>query len=152
MSDDFLREKILSEIEQIEDHLAAFEELLASVQHRQPDRVETAALGTVLLGFHTGLGNIFSTVAKEVDGLPPAGAHWHRDLLDAMASRTAQREAIISGTTHKALTRYRSFRHMFVHGYSAALEWPRMRELVDDLAGTWARAKAEILALVSSLG
>ncbi len=50
------------------DHLfEEYEELLDKSLRAAPDKVEKAALATILHSFYNGLENIFSTIAREID-------------------------------------------------------------------------------------
>ena len=84
----------------------------------------------MLHSFYTGIENIFKRIAIELDGAPPTGEAWHRDLLNAMAQRTSNRPAVISELLRDQLRDYLEFRHVFRHAYSFQLKWRKMSSLV----------------------
>jgi hypothetical protein len=57
--------------------------LLSKCRETVPTDIELSALAAVLHSFYTGVENIFKRLAVEVDGQPPQGEAWHRDLLCA---------------------------------------------------------------------
>jgi len=79
------------EIEQLDQLLTVYADLLERVQQRTPDQVEVAAIASVLHSFYNGLENIFLSIAKGVDQQVPTGSQWHRDLLVQMSQQTMSR-------------------------------------------------------------
>ena len=152
MLDDITRDRIRSEIEQIDEQLVEFAALLDRSATREPNVVERAALGSVLHSFYTGLEGIFLAVAKRVDDHVPTGERWHMDLLDQVASSTQTRGAVISARTKQTLTQYLAFRHFFRHAYAHVFHWAEMRDLVEQLRSAWAEVRAEIEVFVGDDG
>lgn len=147
---DIVRDQIRSEIEQIEVLFAEFAPLLDKVRDEEPDAVEKAALSSVLHSFYTGLEGIFLAVAKRVDEKVPAGARWHMDLLDQVASSTETRSEVISAGIRRSLADYLAFRHFFRHAYAHVFEWDEMRHLVERLRPTWSEVREEIEAFIAA--
>jgi hypothetical protein len=141
--------KIKHEIGQIDDLLESFGPLLAITRTRDPDLVERSALATVLHSFYNGIENIFSIVAKQVDGRLPDGSKWHRDLLIQMSEQNNTRQAIIDSEQYNVLLQYLSFRHYFRHSYSYRLDWTQMRSLVIEIEVTWRGVKDSIQAQIA---
>ncbi|NLF97355.1 MAG: hypothetical protein GX569_11485 [Candidatus Riflebacteria bacterium] len=73
--------KIQLEIEQIDKLIETYSDLLKKCVQSEPDKIEIAALGSILHSFYNGLENIFSVIAKEVDETVPQGFSWHKELL-----------------------------------------------------------------------
>ncbi|MBI4790009.1 MAG: hypothetical protein HY782_23490 [Chloroflexi bacterium] len=150
-----LAEKVISqinfEIEQIDQLLASYAELLERVQKTEPNLVETTAVASVLHSFYNGLENVFLSIAKGFDGNVPRGSQWHRDLLTRMTeSRTNRMPALTVDTSHR-LADYLGFRHFYRHSYSFSLEWDEMEKLVTPLSEVWAQTKKEIEIFVRDL-
>ena len=95
---DKLPKQISVEIEQLKTLLRAYEALLGKCSREKPDVIERSALAAMLHSFYTGIENIFKRVAVEIDGEPPTGDFWHRQLLDRMACPRRDRPAVISKT------------------------------------------------------
>jgi GTP1/Obg family GTP-binding protein len=138
-------------IELIEELLEVYAPLFERVQHGTPDLIETTAFASVLHSFYTGIENIFSRVAKEIDQVIPTGADLHQALLDQSSRATATRSAVISEELRQILSSYLKFRHFYRHVYSSLLDWTQLEKLVTPLHEVWARTKAELLAFVATL-
>jgi len=139
------------EIAEIDRLLKTYEELLRRDQETTPTLVEVTAIGAVLHSFYNGLENIFTVIAKNLDGGMPTQAQWHRDLLNQMSQKTAQRNAVISVDLAERLTDDLSFRHFFRHSYSTVLEWDELKELVTNLLDVWQKTKSEVQNFLSNL-
>ena len=144
MLDKRTRAHIERELELIERLMQDYRELLAVPGEEEPALIERTALGSVLQSFYNGVENIFQTVAKRVDQDMPTGADWHRQLWAQMARTTAVRPALIARETADQLEPYLGFRHVARHAYSFALDWIRMRELVQDLAQVWTQFHSDV--------
>jgi hypothetical protein len=118
------------ELEQLAQLVAAHSALIERCRHEAPSAIESSALAAMLHSFYTGIENSFKRIAMEVDGDLPAGANWHRQLLDATPKPTPGRPAVISVDTHRKLVGYLSFRHLFRHAYTFHLRWEKMAALV----------------------
>jgi len=142
--------KILFEIAQIEQLLAAYADLLEAVQTQTPDIVQTTAVASLLHSFYNGIENVFKVIASEIDHLMPEGHAWHQQLIEQMSTQTGQRSAVISTKTAHILSGYMSFRHFYRHSYSFFLEWARLEELIRDLAEVWQTTKDELQIFVEA--
>jgi hypothetical protein len=82
--------------------------------------IDSAALN--LHGFYSGLERLFQYIAEEMDGGPPRGEAWHRELLRQMTVEIAGvRPAVISAETAHGLDEYRRFRHVVRNVYAEHL-------------------------------
>ncbi|MCP4659647.1 MAG: hypothetical protein GY856_29950 [bacterium] len=143
--------KIALEIEQIDRHLGAYDELLTKVLRERPNLVEMTALAAILQSFYTGIERIFTHIAEGIDGELPVGERWHRNLLDRMGIATLRREAVLSAALFEKFDEYLDFRHFYRHAYSYVLEWEKLEELVVPLLEVWDQTKRELRAFVEGL-
>ncbi|MBZ5542797.1 MAG: hypothetical protein LAO07_03850 [Acidobacteriia bacterium] len=141
---DKLRKQIGVELEQLDRLFEVHRPLLNKTREIPPNDIELSALAAFLHSFYTGIENIFKRVAVEVDGLPPQGESWHRELLASMAERAAARPPVISPDLGARLMEYLQFRHFFRHAYSFLLQWSKMRPLIAGCEDTLAKFRAEI--------
>ena len=98
----------------------------------------------MLHSLYTGMENIFKRVAVEIDGAPPRGESWHRDLPDSLTRPSTVRHAVISAPMRNALRSYLDFRHVFRHAYSFQLQWEKMSPLVLECEETLRRLESEL--------
>jgi hypothetical protein len=140
-----IRQDILDSIADIEELLSSYDVLFMCVNQRTPDKIELAALGSVLQSFYNGVEGVFLLIAKQVDGNVPIDPAWHQALQNQMTEANAKRVAVLSSETADRLSMYMKFRHFFRHAYSFQLSWPRMEQLVQDLMPVWSAVKEEIL-------
>ena len=144
--------RVTFEIEQIDQLLIAYADLLNLVHQRPPNIVEVAALASVLHSFYNGLENIFLSIAKGIDQQVPTGSQWHRDLLLQMTQETVNRGRVISTELARRLADYLGFRHFYRHSYSLFLEWEKLQELIVPLQDAWAQVKEELSRFLEELG
>jgi DNA polymerase III alpha subunit (gram-positive type) len=133
-----LHKKIKFELEEIGKELKEYEDLLKKVQKKDPDKIEKAALATILHSFYTGIEKIFKIISKTKLKYNPTGKSWHKDLLNKM-----QKE-IISEKLYNDLIEYLSFRHLYRNSYDFSLNWDEMQGLVKNIFDTWKLFKKEI--------
>jgi hypothetical protein len=136
--------KIKFEIQQIDRLLEAYSELLKKCCQNEPDNIEIAALGSVLHSFYNGLENIFSVIAKEVDGTMPQGFSWHKDLLIQISNETDSRNAVLSESNREKLVNYLGFRHFYRHSYSFFLDWNELKPLIGNLNSVWKEVRKSL--------
>jgi len=141
-----LAQRIRDEVEDLERTIRRAERAWQAAVYAQPDQdiyIDSVALN--LHGFYSGLERLFEFVANQLDGGPPKGESWHRDLLRQMAMElTGVRSAVISTETANGLDEYRRFRHVVRNVYAEHFEPERMGKLVDSLSGLWNRLHAEL--------
>ena len=140
MSSD-LKQDILDSIDDINDLLRSYEILFSTIEQKEPDIIELAALGTVLHSFYNGVEGIFILIAKQIDKTTPSNAAWHQALLIQMTEKTSARSCVISLDIATLLAPYMKFRHFFRHAYSFMLDWVRLKPLVNELISTWDTVK-----------
>jgi hypothetical protein len=138
------RVKIQFEVEQIDKLIETYSELLEKCRQNEPDKVEIAALGSVLHSFYNGIENIFFVIAKELDTTLPQGFSWHKDLLIQISSKTSSRNAVISEVTKEKLVNYLGFRHFYRHSYSFFLDWNDLKPLVVNLDPVWKEVRESL--------
>ncbi len=147
-----IRTQLGLEIESIDRLLfESYTELFAQVQSKDPNLIEMTTLACVLHSFYNGVENICLSIAQVLDKEVPAGADWHRKLLDQMTAETANRKPLISAEMVSQLDGYLSFRHFFRHAYCDRLKWDKMKEPVLLVVDAWNQFKAKVGAKHSSL-
>lgn len=139
-----LGKQISVEREQLNRLIEVHRPLLIKCATQSPNDIELSALAALLHSFYTGIENIFKRIAVEIDGAPPRGEAWHRQLLDAMLLRNDLRGAVISPSLRDSLGEYLAFRHVFRQAYSFELRWEKMSALVTDCEATLRRLEAEL--------
>ena len=108
-----------------------------------PPYIDSAALN--LHGFYTGLERVFQQIAEIVDESLPAGAEWHRTLLEQMCIEfPGVRPAVLSSTTCQALDEFMRFRHVVRNVYAYNLNPDRVMQLVEDCARAFSQIKVEL--------
>jgi hypothetical protein len=141
---DRLRKQVAVECEQLNYLVEVHRPLLVKCATTAPNNIELSALAAMLHSFYTGIENIFKRVAVELDGAPPRGEYWHRELLDAMRHSSAVRPAVISAPLRDRLMEYLEFRHVFRQAYSFQLRWDKMSPLVLGCEETLRQLEAEL--------
>lgn len=112
---------------------SVLKELFIIVKPEKPDYStgELAAIATFVHNFYNGIENILKRVLiiknKEIN----KGETWHKDLLTSSIDAN-----IITAELGSILSKYLSFRHFFVHGYSFTLKWDALKPLVDNINNT----------------
>jgi hypothetical protein len=107
--------------------------------------IEIRAAGSLVHDFYTGLEKVFERIALKIDGDLPAGADWHVQLLQWMATPLEGiRPAVISDEEAERLEEYLRFRHLFRNIYGFELKWERIKPLAQGLEGLFRSLKAQI--------
>jgi hypothetical protein len=145
-----LREEIELELAQLHQLLAQFKPLLERVRNTPPDDVEIIALAGILHAFYTGVENICKRIAVHLDGGPPRGEFWHRELLNAMIHPGRSRPEVISTEMYRRLKDYLDFRHVFRQAYSFELQWDKMEPLVLNCEQVLLDLEAELQTFLKS--
>ncbi len=150
-----MTDKAVSEVEreirEIDELFRSFAELLATERDSKPSLIEMSALASTLHSFYNGLENIFSRIAKEIDGFVPAGEDSHRALLRQMTEPNPEREAVLTAAAATDAAEYLSFRHYYRHGYTQHLNWEKLEKLTSPLPTVWQQLKAEVRAFLADL-
>jgi hypothetical protein len=119
-----LDEKIAAELENIDRVLSA---LPPEDSLHQLSRLELGGTAAFIHSFYNGVENIVKQVLVAKGTVLPAGATWHRDLLEL-----AVKQGLVARDTHDAMTPFLAFRHYFVHAYSSELRAELLAALVHD--------------------
>ena len=120
------------------------------VQADQDIYVDSAALN--LHSFYSGLERLCEYIAHQLDGGPPKGEAWHRELLLQMTTDLPGiRPAVMSAETARGLDEFRRFRHVVRNVYAEHLDPERVGELVGKSPGLWERLKSELTAFAEFL-
>ena len=151
MLPDTLREKISFELDSLKRELAETQELFERLGKVQPDAIEIRAVATSLHAFYNGIENIFSAIARHVDGAVPDGERWHFSLLRTMCAPAEKRRQVISAEMRQSLEPYLAFRHFFRHSYGFILDWEQLKPLCVNRDNTFMQFEAEINKLLSSI-
>jgi hypothetical protein len=141
---DKLQKQAAVEIEQLNHLLETHRPLLSKCESIKPDSIEISALAAMLHAFYTGIENILRRVTLELDGEPPKGEFWHRQLLDNMAHPGPARPAVISAPLRDVLRDYLYFRHVFRQAYTFELRWEKMAGLVEGCENTLHQLELEL--------
>ena len=150
MSSD-LKQDILDSIDDINDLVETYKDLLNKVKHKKPDLVELAALGSVMQSFYNGIEGIFLLIAKQIDLQTPNDNAWHQTLLNQVLEKTSERSNVITIETASKLAPYMKFRHFFRHAYSFMLDWERLQPLVNELETVWDTTGDELVTFCDNL-
>ena len=119
-------------------------------QAEQDMFVDSAALN--LHSFYSGLERLFEYIAHQLDGGPPKGDAWHKELLRQMMTDVpGLRPAVINTPTAESLDEFRRFRHVVRNVYAEHLDPERVRQLVERLPGVWNSLHSELTALAGFL-
>lgn len=148
---DKLQKQVTVELEQLNFLLQTHHPLLSKCENKNPDPIELSALAAMLHAFYTGIENILRRVAVELDGEPPKGEFWHRQLLDSMARPTPVRPAVISPALRDSLRVYLYFRHVFRQAYTFELRWEKMTGLVQECERILRQCEIELNSFFESL-
>ena len=139
--DEQVKTKIVFEISQIDTLLSKADVLVKKCKIQAPDFIELNAVGSTLHSYYNGLENIFTLIGKQIDRATFSSQRWHKELLDSMFSATEKRKSVLEENLHEPLLDYMSFRHVFRHSYSYALEWERMNPLFFGMTENWQSVK-----------
>ncbi len=138
--------RIREELEALERVVSLAGEAVATwPEETDPPPLALHGAGGCLHDFYTGVEKVFTLVSPDLNGEAPAGDHWHRELLHAMALDVPPlRPAVISEDTERLLVAYLKFRHLYRNLYGFRLQWPRVRRLAEPLPALWEALRAEV--------
>ena len=146
-----ISQDILGSVDDLQNLLSSYNSLLEGTAVNEPNKIELAALGTILHSFYNGIEGVFLLVAKHIDQNVPTGHAWHQSLLNSMTETTKMRPPLILPETADSLAAYLKFRHYFRHAYAFMLNWKQMEPLVIGLLPIWGTVKNELIAFASSV-
>lgn len=147
--DNMIKNQIKFKIDEIDKLFSEYELVFQKVQSNIPDLFDMTVLGSVLHSFYNGLENIFTIIAKNIDGNVPIGNKSHQELLQQMTTETNYRSSLIDNALYLKLREYATFRHFYRHAYSFQLNWEKMQPLVSDVKDTWKNVKLSLEIFIS---
>ncbi len=148
-----LSERLESELLVLEQVVSRAEGAISRVAHQPQDEgYFVAAASLDLHGFYAGVERLLGLIANELDGGVPAGARWHRDLLEQMVLNIAEvRPAVLQSDTQTALIEYLEFRHVVRNVYTFNLQSERVTELVQSLRPAFTLFQRDLQAFIKFL-
>lgn len=115
------------------------------------DRLSVYGAAALLDAFYTGVEKALGRVARHFD-LMPAGAGWHRELLDsATVDVPGVRPPVLSVGSVRALDPFLAFRHRVRNLYPFELEGDRVRLLLADAPTAWEPVDSEFARFAETL-
>ncbi|MBI4653706.1 MAG: hypothetical protein HY752_01705 [Nitrospirae bacterium] len=138
MTKEELKERCNSEFESI-DRIVNELSFLVSHQKSEYTIVEVAAISAFVLNVYTGVENILKQMLL-FDGLDVSDSPtWHENVLKKSAEI-----GILPPDLLQALSRYLSFRTIFVYSYIFNIKWEELKVLVDAIRDVIGRFKTEV--------
>jgi hypothetical protein len=131
-----LRDKVEAELENID---LLINELPPHDQLPRLSILELAGVSTLIHNFYNGIENVLKQILKDRNISLPAGASWHKDLLNISVEKQ-----IVSPSTRNVLGEYLAFRHFFIHAYALDLYPDKMEPLVEQCKNVYLIFKDEI--------
>ena len=148
-----LAQRIREDLGDMERSVHRAERAWQAAERAQSDQdvyIDSAALN--LHSFYSGSERLFEYTAHQLDGGPPKGDAWHRELLRQMTLEVGGvRPAVISVQTAQRLDEFRRFRHVVRNGYAEYLEPGRIGDLAGKLPALWDRLRSELEAFAGFL-
>ncbi|MDR0681020.1 MAG: hypothetical protein LBG15_04095 [Dysgonamonadaceae bacterium] len=142
--DSAITQKILFEIEQIDELINETGLLFDLCKIREPDFVERCGIALILHSFYNGIENIVLIIVKNKDPVLPNGIKWHKELFAKAFEKTEKRSQIFREELRVPLNDYLQFRHFIRHSYSFQLKWAKMKNMLFDMNIVWNRIKEDI--------
>jgi hypothetical protein len=119
-------------------------------QSNQSFLVDSAALS--LHGFYAGMERLLEHITHQLDGGPPKGSSWHKELLRQISMDVpGVRPPVLSQHTITSLDEFRRFRHVVRNIYAEYLEPERVGKLITQLANVWPQIQTELKAFAAFL-
>ena len=148
-----LAQRIRDEIVELERSVNRVGRAWKAAKEAEADQdmfIDSAALN--LHSFYAGLERLMEFTAYQLEGSPPKGPSWHKELLRQMSTDVpGVRPPMITATTVEALDEFRRFRHVVRNIYAEHLEPDRIDKLVGQLAAVWGQLKVELEAFATFL-
>jgi hypothetical protein len=142
--DNAIIQKVLFEIEQIDQLIFDSTPLFELCKIREPDFVERCGIALILQSFYNGIENIMLLIIKNTDTVLPNGIKWHKDLFAKTFERTENRSEIFREELKTPLNDYLQFRHFVRHTYGFQLKWEKMKNILFDMNMIWEKTKEDI--------
>lgn len=138
--DNTTKVKIKYEISEIDTLLEKSSTLISVCKSREPDFVETVAIGGILHSFYNGIENIFVLIAKSLGFDFKSSSQWHRNLVDFMFNQPN----FLNADWRLQMTEYMGFRHFFRHTYGYTIKWDKCSHLFFDMTDFWTKIKMSL--------
>lgn len=146
-----LKEDIAVEEKNIEETIERLRDVKNRIQNQQKDYTTEPAMGTYLMNFYNGIEHILKRICKTYYGIFPAGANWHREILDLSYIPPKHKIPVFSKDVVILLYRYKDFRHRFISGYGFQLRADKMMHLVEDVEPLWVKIQQELKEFIEKL-
>ena len=145
--------RIRKELDDLERLVSRVNRAMNAAQKNPQDTdlyVDSASLN--LHDVYSGFERIFKQIAATVDGNMPAGAEWHRELLEQMGLDLPKvRPPVLTADSIQHLDQYLRFRHVVRNVYTFSLGPERIGRLVNELVTVFAQIRQELLAFANFL-
>ena len=148
--DNATTQKILFEIEQIDELIGSSSPLFNLCKIREPDFVEKCGIALILHSFYNGIENITSLIIKASDSVLPNGIKWHKELFAKAFEKTENRYQIFREELRVPLNDYLQFRHFVRHSYDFQLKWEKMKNMLFDMNMIWENTKEDINTFIKN--
>jgi hypothetical protein len=152
MTVDDLREEINIELESIVATLQELASLRSDVEGREPTVREKTAAASFMAQFYSGIENILKRISRFHSVSLPKGETWHIELFKRFCKPAYKNLPVLfEETLSVAISPYRKFRHVVLHGYGFQLDWNRMKEGLENIEGVFLRFKEKLLDYLQKL-
>jgi hypothetical protein len=142
--DNAIVQKILFEIEQIDELINSSSPLFDLCKIKEPDFVERCGIALILHSFYNGLENIMLLIIRNKDENLPNGIKWHKDLFSKSFEKTESRTQILRYELKEPLNDYLQFRHFVRHSYGFQLKWEKMKDMLFGMDMIWVKIKEDL--------
>jgi hypothetical protein len=141
----------IAELEQSVNRVNRAWQAAVSAETDQDIYMDSVALN--LHSFYSGFERLLEFTAYQLDGGPPKGPSWHKDLLQQMSTNLpGVRPPMITPSSADEVDEFRRFRHVVRNVYAEHLDPKRIGQLVERLAVLWKQLRAELEAFAGFLG
>jgi predicted RNA methylase len=148
--DNVITQKILFEIEQIDELIHESSPLFDLCKIREPDFVERCGIAMILHSFYNGIENILLLIIKNKDTVLPNEVKWHKELFAKAFETTKNRSQIFRKELRESLNDYLQFRHFVRHSYGFQLKWEKMKNMLFSMNITWENIKEDITTFIKN--
>jgi hypothetical protein len=144
-----LAEDLRVELEAFDAIVEEAERCLQDLAHRPPTYLELRGAGDIAHDFYNAVERFLERVAVEMNGGLPSGSDSHVRLLQRMAREVPDvRPTVLGGESHRFLTEYLRFRHLFRHRYGFELDWEKLRPLLAGIRDGSASVRKDLEAFI----
>ena len=148
--DSIITQKVLFEIDQIDDHINSSGPLFNLCKIKEPDYIEKCAIAMILHSFYNGIENILLLIIKNKDSNLPNGIRWHKELLNKAFEKTDNRAKIFRTELNIPLNEYLKYRHFVRNTYGFQLKWEDMKTMLFDLHVLWNNIKEDLKIFIEN--